>query len=275
MNPEFLRAGGAVEDFLHPDRIVIGCDEKYGFDQVIPLYEGIDSAIIRTSLRVAEMSKYTSNAFLATKISFANDIGNLCKTLGIDVYEVMKCVGMDHRISPHYLNAGVGFGGSCIPKDVSALIHLMEKYGQEPRLLQAVMEVNENQPFRLVSLIEQRIGTLEGKRIAVLGLAFKDGTDDIRESKAIPVIAKLLGNGATVAAYDPMAATGMQDIFPNVHYCTSAAEALKNADACLILTEWPEFSKLNTEFEAMKSRIIIEGRKILSYDTKEKEGLCW
>jgi UDPglucose 6-dehydrogenase len=149
----------------------------------------------------------------------------------------------------------------------------MEKHGQEPRLLQAVMEVNENQPLRLVSLLGQRIGSIEGKHIAVLGLAFKDCTDDIRESKAIPVIAKLISNRANVYAYDPMASTGMQEIFPTVHYCTSTAEALKNADACLILTEWPEFSKLDSEFEAMKSRIIIEGRKVLSCTTKE--GLCW
>ncbi len=273
MNPEFLREGRAIQDFMRPDRIIIGsADDKAG-DFIESIYKGLNVPMIRTGLTEAEMVKYASNAFLATKISFSNEVGNICKDLGIDVYEVMKGVGMDHRINPYFLNAGAGFGGSCFPKDVSALIHLAENLDEDPILLKSVMTINELQPKRLVDLLEKRIGHLSGKRVAVLGLAFKDNTDDVRASRSIYVISELKRRGARVAAYDPKANNSMQSILSDVDYCQNAAEALNNADACLVMTEWPEFSALEREFDRMKTKVIIEGRRILS--CAGFEGICW
>lgn len=273
MNPEFLREGRAVEDFLHPDRIVIGSSDGHVGDLVSDIYHGLFAPVIRTGLTSAEMIKYTSNAFLATKISFSNEIGNICKNLGIDVYEVMKGVGCDHRIGPQFLNAGAGFGGSCFPKDVSALISLAKNVGEDPVLLRSVLEINERQPYRIVGLLEKKIGSISGKKIAVLGLAFKDNTDDIRDSRAIPVIRELLRGGARVSAYDPMACSSMQKLFPDITYCSSAIDALTGSDGCLVMTEWPEFSRLDKEFDLMAHRVIIEGRRILS--CKGADGICW
>ncbi len=273
MNPEFLREGRAVEDFIHPDRIVIGSNDKRAGDRAECAYRGIEAPTIRTEIKSAEMIKYASNAFLATKISFANEMGNLCKELDIDVYEVMKGVGMDHRISPHFLNAGAGFGGSCFPKDLSALIALAQGLGEEPLILRSVLKVNERQPERMLELLQKKIGRLEGKRIAVLGLAFKNDTDDIRESRSIPVIMKLKEKGANIAAYDPKATGSMRKLIPDIEYCSIATDALRDADACLVMTEWPEFRLLNEEFDLMKNRVIIEGRRILS--CPDKEGICW
>ena len=273
MNPEFLREGRAVADFMCPDRIVIGSRDLRSGDKVAEAYQGISAPVLRTMTSASEMIKYASNAFLATKVSFSNEMGNICKHLGIDVYEVMKGVGLDSRIEPQFLNAGAGFGGSCFPKDVSALISLAEKTGDKPVLLKAVIDVNERQPYRMITLLVDKIGTLSGKRIAVLGLAFKDNTDDIRDSRAIPVIQELLQNGAQVAAYDPMAIPNMRRIFPSLEYCGCAADALHDADGCLVMTEWPEFSLLDREFDGMKKRIIIEGRRILS--CKDRNGICW
>lgn len=273
MNPEFLREGRAVEDFMHPDRIIIGSNDSRAGDRAESAYRGIEAPIIRTGIKSAEMIKYASNAFLATKISFANEMGNLCKRLDIDVYEVMKGVGMDHRISPHFLNAGAGFGGSCFPKDLSALIALAQSLGEEPLILRSVLKVNERQPARILELLQKKIGRLEGKRIAVLGLAFKNDTDDIRESRSIPVIMKLKEKGANIAGYDPKATRSMRKLIQDIEYCSTAADALRGADACLVMTEWPEFGLLDEEFDLMKNRVIIEGRKILS--CQDKEGICW
>ncbi len=272
-NPEFLREGYGVEDFQYPDRIVIGSNDQQTLNQVTAAYDGINAPILKTGITAAEMIKYASNAFLATKISFANEMGNICKQLGVDVYEVMQGVGMDHRISPHFLNAGVGFGGPCLQKDTSALIRLAENLGEEPQLLPSVLEVNEGQPLRMVTLLEHRIGSLAGKRIAVLGLAFKAETDDVRDSRAISVIRSLLDKGAVVVAYDPIAIPAMRCIFPEITYCTDEREALKEADACLIMTEWPQFSMLDDAFEGMRAQVVIEGRRILTCGTRE--GLCW
>ncbi len=273
MNPEFLREGRAVEDFLHPDRIVIGSHDPHSGKRVADVYRNITAPVIYTGLTAAEMIKYASNAFLATKISFSNEIGNICKDLGIDVYEVMKGVGLDQRIGPQFLNAGTGFGGSCFPKDVSALVSLAKEAGENPILLQSVLDVNEQQPHRMVALLERRLGNISGRRIAVLGLAFKDNTDDIRDSRAIPVIRELLDKGASVAAYDPMASTAMQRLFPGIEYGILPSDALRGADGCLIMTEWPEFSRLDKEFDLMAHKIIIEGRRILT--CKGAEGICW
>ncbi|MDD3407394.1 MAG: nucleotide sugar dehydrogenase, partial [Methanomicrobium sp.] len=232
-----------------------------------------NASLLHTGITAAEMIKYASNAFLATKISFSNEIGNICKSLCIDVYEVMKGVGMDHRISPYFLNAGAGFGGSCFPKDVSALVSLAKEKNQNPVLLKSVLDVNKTQPLKMTEILKSRTGSLKDKKIAVLGLAFKDNTDDIRDSRSIPVINALLLEEADVYAFDPLASENMKSLFPQITYCSSASDALKDADGCLVMTEWPQFSKLNEEFNQMKSKIIIEGRRILTID--EKEGICW
>jgi UDPglucose 6-dehydrogenase len=273
MNPEFLREGRAIRDFMDPDRIIIGSADNRAGDLIESVYTEVNAPIIKTEISSAEMIKYASNAFLATKISFSNEIGNLCKCLGIDAYDVMKGVGLDHRISPYFLNAGAGFGGSCIPKDVSALIHLAQDIGEDPVLLKSVMKINEQQPLRMIKLLEKRVGQLQGKKVAVIGLAFKNDTDDIRESRAILVIKELLRKGAEVSAYDPIANETMRQINPEVQYCLSPAEALFNADGCLVMTEWPQFKALDKEFNLMKTRVIIEGRRILR--CKDAEGLCW
>jgi UDPglucose 6-dehydrogenase len=273
MNPEFLREGRAVEDFLHPDRIVIGSNDPGVGKQVANVFRNINAPVLYTGLAAAEMIKYTSNAFLATKISFSNEIGNLCKNLDIDVYEVMKGVGLDQRIGPHFLNAGAGFGGSCFPKDISALISLAEKNGNDPILLKSVISINNRQPYRIITLLADKIGSLSGKRIAVLGLAFKDNTEDIRGSRSIPVIEELLNRGALVAVYDPLAMPNMRRILPAIEYCSCAADALHEAEGCLVMTEWPEFTRLDSQFDGMKNRIIIEGRRILS--CKDRDGICW
>ncbi len=273
MNPEFLREGRAIYDFLHPDRIVIGTDGDEAYQALEALYESFDVPKIKTSLTAAEMIKYTSNAFLATKISFSNEIGNICKSLGLDVYEVMAAVGLDPRIGSLFLNAGAGFGGSCFPKDVLALVHMAESAGVDPLILKAVLCVNDHQPDRMIGLLQKRIGNLAGKQIAVLGLAFKDNTDDIRESRAIPVIRALFRAGATISAYDPMAMEAMSRLFPDVQYCLSAASALTGVDGALIMTEWPEFGKLKEEFSLMKTQVVIDGRHMIT--GPGIEGVCW
>jgi UDPglucose 6-dehydrogenase len=274
MNPEFLREGKAVHDFMNPDKIVIGGDMR-AVDTVSRLYENSPCEITRTDTKTAEMIKYANNSFLATKISFANEIGNICKKLGIDVYEVMSAIGKDSRIEGQFLNAGAGFGGSCFPKDVKALIRRTDELGYDPLLLNAVIRINEEQPMRMIELLANRIGDVCNRRIAVLGLAFKNETDDIRESRSIPVIRELLNRGATVAAYDPLASGNMQEVFPDVLYCDSAKDALDGADACMIMTEWAEFGSLDQEFDAMRDVVVIDGRRMVSLDRGVYDGICW
>jgi len=274
MNPEFLKEGKAVKDFMNPDRIVLGVMEKKSEAMLREIYEPFHAPIFITKPSTAEMIKYASNALLATKISFSNEIGNLCKIMGIDTYEVMKAVGMDHRISPHFLNAGAGFGGSCFPKDLRAIISMAKKKGYEMELLNSVMNVNEKQPLRMINLLEKHIGKLKEKRVAVLGLAFKKGTDDIRDSRAIVVIQELLKREAYVSAYDPLAMENMKKMFGGIEYCSTINDAIKNADACLIMTDWDEFSSIN--FSIMKKPVVIDGRRVV----KDKrgiiyEGICW
>jgi UDPglucose 6-dehydrogenase len=276
MNPEFLREGKAVHDFQDPDRIVIGGDDPKAQAVIKSLYKGYRCPILEVDTRTAEMIKYVSNAFLATKISFSNEVGNICKRLGIDTYKVMEGVGLDARISPFFLNSGLGFGGSCFPKDVKALIGKAADVDYEPMLLKTVLMVNDHQPQMLLRLLKIHVPDLKGKRIAVLGLAFKNDTDDIRESRAIPVIGSLLAEGARVVAYDPMAAEHMKRVYPNIEYAKTADEALVGADACIVATEWAEFRKLDG-FQKMRKPIVIDGRKMI--DPKGKniiyEGICW
>src|SRR5665647_694864 len=275
MNPEFLREGKAVHDFMHPDKIVIGAIDRKSGDLISELYRKFECEVTRTNPTTAEMIKYANNSLLATKISFANEIGNICKKLGIDTYEVMAAVGKDFRISPRFLNSGAGFGGSCFPKDVKALIGKAKAIGYSPILLESVIAVNEKQPLLMTEILIRKIGKLAGKKIAVLGLAFKNETDDIRESRAIPVIAELLRLGAKISAYDPMAIENMKRVFPIIEYSGKAEDALKGADACLVMTEWDEFRQLESEFENMKEKIVIDGRRVIEAKNIDYEGLCW
>lgn len=277
MNPEFLREGRALEDFLNPDRIVIGEMDKKSGDILKKVYSNFDSKILRTNLKTAEMIKYASNAFLATKISFSNEIGNVCKRLGIDVYDVMRGVGLDSRISEKFLSAGCGYGGSCFPKDVDAVIRKAKDLRYEPKLLEEVQELNLRQKVEIIEQLEKKIGNLKGKTVCVLGLAFKPDTDDIREASSIPIISKLLEKGARVRAYDPKAMENFRRLFPDVEYADNAKAAIKDSDACLIVTDWEEFRELGEkDFRAMKNRVVLEGRRIL--DRKRVsgfEGICW
>ena len=270
MNPEFLREGIAINDFLNPDRIVIGYYDNKSRDYLKKLYDVFSCPKVETSLSAAEMIKYTSNSFLSTKISFANEIGNICKKLGIDTYEVFKGVGLDNRINPSFFNSGIGFGGSCFPKDLYALIAKAEEIEQEPRLLRAVMEVNENQPKKMLDLMEKYM-LLDGKNIGVLGLAFKPDTDDIRGSRAIPIIESLLEKGANVIAYDPKAMDNFKELFPQIKYAKSAEEVL-NSDAVFTTVEWKEFNNLD-----FTGKIVIDGRRIEEAEKKADiyEGVCW
>lgn len=277
-NPEFLREGSAVKDFFKTDRIVIGTSDDKAAEILKRLYAGIKTKFVVTDTKTAEMIKYASNSFLAAKISLSNEVGNICKAYGIDAYKVLEVVGMDKRIGSAFLKSGIGFGGSCFPKDVRALITAAKLENYQPRLLEAVLELNEAQPLRVVEMLEKKVGALGGKRIAILGLAFKADTDDVRESRAIPVIKELIARKAEVVAYDPMAEANMRKIFPEINYAPSAKEALRGAHGCLILADWAEFKKLTyKDFSGMAPpRVIVEGRRVLdSKKVKGFEGVCW
>ncbi len=275
VNPEFLREGVALMDFLEPDRIVIGSLDHRSGDVVEDTYKNFNSKILRTDIKTAEMIKYAANAFLASKISFINEIGNICKELGIDVYEVAKGISLDHRISPYFLNAGLGFGGSCFPKDIKALISKAKRLGYNPSLLNAVIEVNMKQPKRLLNLARMRVGSLNNKRVAVLGLAFKAGTDDTRDSQAFPVIDGLIKEKARIVAYDPEAEENTKRVFgEKIEYAKSAKDALRDSDLALILTDWKEFEEL--DFSEMKNKVVIDSRNVVkNREGIEYEGLCW
>ncbi|HDP96951.1 MAG TPA: UDP-glucose/GDP-mannose dehydrogenase family protein [Euryarchaeota archaeon] len=265
MSPEFLQEGRAVRDSLNPDRIVVGADSKKTGRSVLRLFEKLEAPKISTDTVTAEMVKYVSNCFLATKISYSNEIANLCERFGTDVNDVMEAVGLDPRIGDQFLRAGLGFGGSCLPKDLAALIATAESVGYRPELLRAVQRVNDSQPLRAVSMLEEELGDLAGKRICVLGLAFKAGVDDIRDTKAFPIAVELLARGAKVVGYDPMASASFIKLLPEISYAASAREALYEADGCIIQTEDKEFSGLGKEdFELMSNRFVIDGRRALS-----------
>jgi len=277
MNPEFLREGTALQDFLEPDRIVIGeLDEKSG-QHLEKIYQDFDAPLIRTSLRAAELIKYASNSLLATKISFINEIGNLCKKLDIDVYEVADGIGMDNRIERSFLNSGAGFGGSCFPKDVRALIKFAEDQGEQTKILEEVIETNIKQKTRLVDQLEDEI-EIKDSTIAILGLSFKPGTDDVRQSPAIDIIQEIKQKGGKIKAYDPKAIENMKEKHhPNINYVKTYPEALKKADAALIVTDWPEFNKINRkDLKTMNRPLILEGRKMkYRIPEKNRKGITW
>jgi UDPglucose 6-dehydrogenase len=277
--PEFLKEGTAVEDFLHPDRVVIGADsgDEWAADAVQAIYEPLGGELVRTDVASAEMIKLASNAFLATKISFINEIANVCDEVGADVSEVARGMGLDARIGASFLRAGLGFGGSCFPKDTQALKQLAGNSGYHFQLLTAVIEVNELQKRRVVAKLEKHLGSLVGKRVALLGLAFKPNTDDMREASSLVLAARLQGEGATVSAYDPVAEAPARELLPTVELATSPEEALDGADAAIVVTEWPEFAELDWAAvrERMAQPLIVDGRNFLDPRAIREAGFVY
>jgi len=279
-NPEFLKEGSAVEDFMHPDRVVIGADDSSkGFaDRVAALYESLGGPIVRTDVASAEMIKLASNAFLATKISFINEIANVSEELGADVNEVARGMGLDERIGHKFLKAGLGFGGSCFPKDVSALKQLAGNSGYAFQLLTSVIEVNDLQKRRAVGKLQKYLGPLVGKEIALLGLAFKPDTDDVREATSLVLAARLQGEGANVRVYDPVAAESAAHMLGGSKICDSALEALDGAHAAVLVTEWPEFAELDWAGEVkrrMANPLVVDGRNFLDREALREAGFTY
>ena len=262
-NPEFLKEGAAIDDFLHPDRVVVGDFDRAQGDRVAALYAPLETTVVRTSVPSAEMVKYASNAFLATKISFINEIANVCEEVGADVEVVARGMGLDRRIGSAFLRAGVGFGGSCFPKDVTALKQLAGNSGYHFQLLTSVIEVNELQKRRVVGKLKKHLGDLEGRRVALLGLAFKPETDDMREAASLVLAARLLAEGVEVRAYDPVVAESRH--LGGVSIASSALEALTDADAVVLVTEWRELVELDwaRARELMRTPVVIDGRNAL------------
>jgi len=267
MAPEFLREGRAIHDFLFPKDtgIVIGELDARSGSLLLEIFKGFDGEVLRTSLGCAEMIKYARNAYLAKDVSFANEIANICQKMGVDYLEVKKGMELDARIGKgRFLDAGVGFGGSCFPKDVHALVKKSVQRGVKPRMLEAALKVNEEQPFIAVKLIKQVLGDVKGKKIAVLGTAFKPGTDDMREAPSIKIVNALLSEGAKVSVYDPIALGNAKRIFGDkVLYEERVEEALNEADGCVIVTEWAEFAEPSI-YGNMQGKVIIDGRRILN-----------
>jgi UDPglucose 6-dehydrogenase len=277
--PEFLKEGSAVEDFMHPDRVVVGADggDEWAADAVEEIYRPLGGELVRTDVASAEMIKLASNAFLATKISFVNEIANVCEEVGADVREVAHGMGLDERIGPSFLRAGIGYGGSCFPKDVSALKQLAGNTGYHFQLLTAVIEVNELQKRRVMKKLEKHLGSLAGKKVALLGLAFKPDTDDMREATSLVLASRLLGEGASVSGYDPVAERSAHELLPGVELCDSAEQALEGADAAILVTEWSEFAELDWASLAkrMATPLLIDGRNYLPPEQLRAAGFAY
>jgi nucleotide sugar dehydrogenase len=286
-NPEFLREGSAVRDFLYPDRVVIGSDDESALDLVEEVYRPIldqsfdpmrrrasdRPTLLRTTLATAETIKYASNAFLATKISFINELSGICEGVGADVVAVAEGIGLDKRIGPSFLAAGIGWGGSCFGKDVSALMATAREHGKQTRILEAVVDVNRSQLGLVVEKLQQHLHSLMGRRIALLGLAFKPGTDDMRDAPSIEIARRLVAAGAVVRAHDPVV-TSMPDA-PGVEMCDSPYDAAVRADAVVLVTEWPEYQTLDPALlaQVMRGRLVVDGRNALDRDEFESGGL--
>jgi UDPglucose 6-dehydrogenase len=268
-NPEFLREGSAVKDVFSPTRIVLGSDDHQSANEVAELYRSVEAPIVITDTRTAEMIKYASNAILATRISFINEITRICERVNADVEVVSRGMGYDPRIGPLFLEAGIGFGGSCFPKDVRALAHMAAEADCHPHLLNAVLEINQDQRRRFVQRLSNMVGELTGKRVAVWGLSFKQDTDDIRESPAIDVIQMLIYRGAEVTSYDPAAMENTRQVLPHVHYADDPYDAVKDADALLVITPWNEFKQVDLKRvrSLMRTPIILDGRNL--YEPRE------
>jgi UDPglucose 6-dehydrogenase len=262
-NPEFLREGSAISDFMNPDRVVLGAVDRSAAEKVAELYTPLRCPVLITDLRTAEMIKYASNAFLATRISFINEIANICDELGADVREVANGMGMDKRIGRSFLDAGLGWGGSCFPKDVKALAHMAVLHNTQPQLLQAVMDINRNQRRRVVYRLRRALGgSLMDKKIGILGLSFKPNTDDMREAPAVEIIHLLENEGAAIQAYDPQAMENAKTELPGIRLCDDPYDAATSADALILATEWNEFKQLDFDklFKLMRTPVLVDGR---------------
>jgi UDPglucose 6-dehydrogenase len=274
-NPEFLAEGRAVRDFMHPDRIAIGAFDDDDGDAVASLYGSLDAPVVRSDVNSAEMIKLAANAFLMTRISFINEIANVCEATGADVVKVAEGIGLDHRLGPHFLNAGIGYGGSCFPKDSLALKQLASNSGYHFQLLSAVIEVNELQKRRVIGKLKRHLGSLRGKNVALLGLAFKPNTDDMREAPSIVLASRLLAEGAEVRAWDPVA--DGSKLPKGVEVVGSVLDAVRNADAAVIVTEWDELRGLASPEvrEAMARPLIIDGRNLLDPGAARRAGFAY
>ncbi len=276
-NPEFLREGSAIEDFMQPDRVVIGTRDPRAIEMMLDVYSPLHAAdvpFVITDVESAELIKYASNGFLATKISFINEIAVLCEALGANVEVVARGMGLDNRIGPKFLSAGPGFGGSCFPKDTRAVAQIAREYGREFRIIEAVLSVNEETQRRMVDKVTRELGEISGKTLAVLGLAFKPNTDDIRESPALPIVRALIDGGANVRTFDPAAMDACRPLLPEATFCDNAYEAASGADAMIILTEWNPFRKLELERlqGLLKTPLIIDLRNLYEADKMAEAG---
>jgi UDPglucose 6-dehydrogenase len=276
-NPEFLREGSAVNDFMNPDRVVLGSENPEAAEQVAQLYSALRCPVVITDLRTAEMIKYASNAFLATRVSFINEIANMCEELGADVTQVALGMGHDNRIGSAYLDAGLGWGGSCFPKDVKALAHMAVLHGTHPQLLQAVMDINRNQRHRLVYKLRKALGSFDEKTIGVLGLSFKPNTDDIREAPALEIIHLLQNEGANIKAYDPQAMDNAAKEMPRIELCKDPYTVAEDADALILATDWNEFKQVNFDriYKAMHQPIIMDGRNLWDPEILREKGFTY
>ena len=276
-NPEFLREGSAIYDFMHPDRLVFGSHDESAARGVAALYSKLDTRVLITDLHTAEMIKYASNAFLATRISFINEMARICERVDADVKVVSEGMGMDHRIGPLFLDAGIGYGGSCFPKDVKALARMAETMGYHPELLDAVMEINLDQRTLVVEKLREVLGGLRGQVIGLLGLSFKPNTDDVRDAPAIDIIENLLQKGAEVRAYDPKAMPVLKQLMNSIQYCRDPYAVATGADALLVVTEWDEFSHLDLDRlkGLMRRPVIVDGRNIFDPKTMRDRGFVY
>jgi UDPglucose 6-dehydrogenase len=275
--PEFLKEGSAVKDFLEPDRVVVGDDGGWAGDAVVELYAPLKAPLVRTDIASAEMVKLASNAFLATKISFINEIANVCEQTGADVVEVARGMGLDDRIGSKFLQAGIGFGGSCFPKDVDALKQLAGNSGYHFQLLTAVIEVNDLQKRRVIGKLQRHLGAIAGMRVALLGLAFKPNTDDMREASSLVLSGRLRADGASISAFDPVAEEQARALVSGIEFATSPLDAVRDADAVVLVTEWQQFLELDWSevAQAMKGDLVVDGRNALDPETIRAAGLVY
>lgn len=273
-NPEFLREGSAIVDALSPDRIIIGAPTKQVAVKLLELYASIGKPMIITDVYSAEIIKYASNSFLAMKISFINAIADICELTGANITDVTKGVGYDSRIGHEFLNAGLGFGGSCFPKDIQSLVHTAERFDYDFKLLKDVLDINKERVPHFIKIIKEKTGGLKGKVIGILGLSFKPDTDDMRDAKSVEIINMLLNEGAVIKAYDPVAMENAKKMLPNIQYCQNAYEVAEGADALVVITEWREFKLLNMERikNLMRKPAIFDGRNIYDAERTRKMG---
>ncbi|MGN6849234.1 MAG: UDP-glucose dehydrogenase family protein [Sphingomicrobium sp.] len=279
-NPEFLREGAAIADFKHPDRIVVGAEDDRAQEALREIYRPLflnRAPILITGRRTAELTKYAANAFLAVKISFINEIADLCEAVDADVQDVARGIGLDNRIGPKFLHAGPGYGGSCFPKDTLALLQTADKFGVDQRIVRTTVEVNDDRKEKMVERVERAVGDLQGKRVAVLGLAFKPNTDDMREAPSIPLVNGLVERGASVSAFDPVAREQAEKVFTGIEFASDAYAAAEGADALVIVTEWDEFRALDLERIAglLRGNVLVDLRNVYDATEAREAGLTY